>query len=181
MTESDRQPFTWCRQEDRYLPAYRCMLCKTPCPSRQQYAENQFIDDLIAEGKIKEYFVMAAKGTSPPKAAASGKSSQETYFIHEDGKLKPFSPEDYCSSLVYQAVEAFTVERRFVRPEEKQDVLYEGKRPNKKTVPVLVMRNGAQAVLSTWQDLEANPEHLAEVKEVISVKPVKQVFLLKRQ
>lgn len=181
MTESGKQPFTWCRQEDRYLPAYRCMLCKAPCEARDDYAENRFIDHLLEEGKIKEYFVMTAKGTSAKKAAAPAKPSQETYFIHEDGVLKPFSPKDYSASVVYQAVEAFAVERRFVRPEEKQDVLYEGKRPTKKTVPVLIMKNGAEAILSTWQDLEANPGHLAEVREVISVKPVKQVFILKRQ
>ena len=181
MTASERPRFTWCRLEDRYLPVYRCMICKAPCAARSALEAHSIVENLLEEGKIKEYFVMTAKKTAGKPADAVENPGEERYFILENGKLKPFAAEDFSSAVIYQALEAFTVERRFVKPEDKQELLYQGKHPAKQTAPMLVMRDGADTVLGSWEDLEANPQQLAQVEEVIAVKPVRQVFVLKRK
>lgn len=181
MTASERPRFTWCRLEDRYLPVYRCMICKAPCAARRALDAHPIVDDLLEEGKIKEYFVMTAKKSEGKPAAPVETPGDERYFILENGKLKPFAAEDFSSAVIYQAIEAFAVERRFVKPEDKQEVLYQGKRPAKQTVPILLMRDGADTLLSSWEELDADPRQLAQVEEVVAVKPVKQVFVLKRK
>lgn len=101
------------------------------------------------------------------------------YFIVENGTVRDLEPEEYSRTLVYETVGSYSVERRFVKPEEKAEIVYEGKRPPKQTVPVLVSHNGTATVLSSWHDLESHPEILAEVKEVRPARAVKQVFVLK--
>lgn len=102
-------------------------------------------------------------------------------FLLENGRLKPFSMEDYTRSTLYDVVESFSVECRLVKPEESDQPIYEGKKPSKKTVPILVTKKGEYVLMASWEDLEAHPEKLAEVSEVIGVSPVKQVFVLKRK
>lgn len=173
--------FTWCRQEERYLPSFRCLICRVPCEARNRRVQDETIDQLVTTGKIKEYYVMTAKPSSPKSLAAKSKPAEPSYFLLENGKLKPFSPNDYSAAILYEAVETFTVERRFVKPEEKQDLLFEGRKPTKKTLPLLVSKENGDTLLGSWEDLESNPEQLSVVEEVIAAKPVKQVFVLKRK
>lgn len=119
------------------------------------------------------------KSKNPPKESAPESSTR--LFILEDGKLRTFDPSEYARSALYEAEDVYAVERRFVRPEEKSDVLYEGKRPAKKTVPLLRLKDSEEARLGDWQDLEARPEQLADVEEVIAAVPVKQVFVLRKK
>lgn len=105
----------------------------------------------------------------------------QTAFLIEDGKLTPFSPEDYTRSTVYQTAESYAVECRLVRPEEPGNLIFEGKKPSKKTIPAVIMKSGECLLLGSWEELESKPEHLAEAREVIGVEPVKQIFVLKRK
>ncbi len=116
-----------------------------------------------------------------PKARplAVEEHSPSRYFIVENGTVRDLEPEEYSRTPVYETVGSYSVERRFVKPEEKVEIVYEGKRPPKQTVPVLVSHNGTATVLSSWNDLESHPESLAEVKEVRVARAVKQVFVLK--
>lgn len=102
-------------------------------------------------------------------------------FLLEDGRLKPFSLEDYTTSTLYQVVEAFSVECKLVRPDDPNALLYEGKKPSKKTLPILVGKDGECVLLDSWDVLEAEPERLGEAAEVLGATPVKQVFVLKRK
>jgi len=102
-------------------------------------------------------------------------------FLLEDGRLKPFSVSEYTRSTLYDVVESFSVECRLVKPEESDQPIYEGKKPSKKTVPILVSSKGEYVLMASWEDLETHPEKLADVKEVIGAAPVKQVFVLKRK
>jgi len=102
-------------------------------------------------------------------------------FLMEDGRLKPFSVSEYTRSTLYDVVESFSVECRLVKPEESDQPIYEGKKPSKKTVPILVSSKGEYVLMASWEDLETHPEKLADVKEVIGAAPVKQVFVLKRK
>ncbi len=101
-------------------------------------------------------------------------------FLLENGKLQPFSPESYTESILYQMVESFSVECKLVRPEDPANLIYEGKRPSKKTVPIVLTKDGDCLLLESWEALEAKPEELANAGEVIGAMPVKQVFVLKR-
>ncbi len=184
MNRTEQHRFTWCRLEERYLPVSRCILCRTPCSASEAHNYPEVIDNLLDAGKIKEYFVMKAKKSSPKSDKSDPVSiprQPDILFLLEDGKLKPFSSDEYSSSILYQAVDTFAVERRFVKPEEKQGVLYEGRKPGKKTVPILILKEGGEAVLSSWEEIDRRPEMLAAVLEVIAAKPVKQVFVLKRR
>jgi hypothetical protein len=102
-------------------------------------------------------------------------------FLLENGRLKPFSMEDYTRSTLYDVVESYTVECRLVKPEESDQPIYEGKKPSRKTIPILVTKKGQYVLLASWEELDAHPEKLAEVSEVIGASPVKQVFVLKRK
>jgi hypothetical protein len=119
------------------------------------------------------------KVTSITEAVRS--TQEQTTFLIEDGKLAPFSPADYTRSTVYQAAESYSVECKLVRPEEPSNLSFEGKKPSKKTVPAVVLKNGECILLSSWEELESKPEQLADAKEVIGVEPVKQIFVLKRK
>jgi hypothetical protein len=105
----------------------------------------------------------------------------ERILLMDDGKLIPFSTEDYTRSALYQVVESFSVECRLVRPEDPGNIIFEGKKPSRKTVPVIVNRGGESVLLDSWESLESAPEQLAEATEVIGVATVRQVFVLKRK
>jgi len=114
-------------------------------------------------------------------AEAEKPPEDQEVFLMEDGKLRPFSPEDYTTSTLYQVVESFSVECKLVRPEDPGNLIFEGKRPSKKTLPIIVTRQGESILLESWESLESKPEQLADVAEVIGVTPVKQIFVLKRK
>ncbi len=102
-------------------------------------------------------------------------------FLLEEGKLKPFSPEEYTTSTLYQVIDSFQVESKLVRPEEPGNLVFEGKKPSKRTVPVIMRNNGDAALFASWEELESNPTSLSEATEVIGVVPVRQIFVLKRK
>lgn len=102
-------------------------------------------------------------------------------FLMDNGTLKPFFPTDYTASTLYQVVESFAVECKLVRPEDPGNLVFEGKKPSKKTVPIVVTRSGETVLLDSWESLDSNPEQLADALEVIGATPVKQVFVLKRK
>ncbi len=108
-------------------------------------------------------------------------NNNSNVFLLEDGKIKPFSPEEYTASTLYQAVDSFSVECRLVRPEEPGSMVFEGKKPARKTIPVLVKKSGDCVILNSWEELESQPSQLAETRDVVGVMPVKQVFVLKRK
>ena len=102
-------------------------------------------------------------------------------FLLEEGKLTPFSPEDYTTSTLYQVIDSFRVESKLVRPEEPGNLVFEGKKPSKKTVPVMMTSNGDAVLFASWDELESNPTPLSEATEVMGVVPVRQIFVLKRK
>jgi len=102
-------------------------------------------------------------------------------FLLENGKIQPFSADKYTASTLYQTVDSFSVECRLVRPEEPGNMVFEGKKPSKKTVPILVKKDGECELLNSWEELESEPSRLANAREVVGALPVKQVFILKRQ
>jgi hypothetical protein len=77
--------------------------------------------------------------------------------------------------------ESFSVECRLVRPEDPGNLLFEGKKPSKKTIPIVITKSGETKLLESWESLESDPEHLIHASEVIGATPVKQVFVLKRK
>ena len=107
--------------------------------------------------------------------------SGQGVFLVDNGRMQPFIPQDYTTSTLYEAVESFQVESRFVKPEEPGNLIIEGKRPTKRTVPILILKGGDCVLLDSWEKLEAEPSQLANVEEVIGAIPVKQVFVLKRK
>ncbi len=118
----------------------------------------------------------AGSGSGP----AAGEEEERLFFI-EEGRLRDISSDHYASSVVYRMEECFVVERRFVKPGDSGDIVYEGKKPSRKTtVPVLALQNGEHVVLSSWDELDQQPERLADVREVIGASPVKQVFILRK-
>lgn len=102
-------------------------------------------------------------------------------FLLEDGKLKAFTPENYTQSVLYEVVESYSVECRLVRPEDPGNLVFEGKKPSKKTVPIVVSKDGDCLLLESWEQLESSPEKLNGAIEVIGAAPVKQAFVLKRK
>lgn len=192
--------FVWCTKEKCRLPSFRCVLCAEPCAlaDRGGAAADSLIDALKRSGRYKERYVMKRKEPSavaspedrvnPPEvkgkddpAAMTEKEGERKVFLLEDGKLLPFSPSEYSRSILYEVAESFAVECRLVRPEDPDNLVYEGKKPSKKTVPVIVGKSGESRLMASWDELDANPEQLVEAVEVIGVIPVKQVFLLKRK
>jgi hypothetical protein len=154
------------------------------------------LEILLKSGKYRERFLMKRKAnvidvdkhffkgdTRVPEIG--GKTSEEQLdgrvFLLEEGKLKPFSPEEYSTSTLYQVVDSFQVESKLVRPEEPGSLIFEGKRPSKRTVPVMITRNGDAMLFASWDELESNPTPLSEAAEVIGVVPVRQIFVLKRK
>lgn len=191
--------YVWCNKEQCRIPAFRCLLCNQICypESDRQGGAEAALEILLKSGKYEERFVMKRKEkttASDPSATvekdkinpkkASEKSTQnkqEDVFLLENGKLKPFKAEDYTASTLYQRIESFSVECKLVRPEEPAALLYEGKKPSKKTVPIIVTKEDECSLLESWEDLESNPERLSNADEVIGAVPVKQVFVLKRR
>lgn len=191
--------FVWCKKEQCRLPSFRCILCTEPCEfgDRRGEAADSLIDGLKRSGRYKERYIMKRKEPhvtpipeertipaqpTPQQAAVTGeKESERKIFLLEDGALLPFEASHYSRSLLYEVTEAFSVECRLVRPEDPESLIYEGKKPSKKTVPIVVARNGEYRLMSSWDELEAHPEHLVEAAEVIGAVPAKQVFVLKRK
>ncbi|MCU0586909.1 MAG: hypothetical protein MUF52_02030 [Syntrophobacteraceae bacterium] len=120
-------------------------------------------------------------GEASRQDGAASETAGPRIFLLEDGRLKPFSMTEYTRATLYDVVESFSVECRLVKPEESDQPIYEGKKPSRRTVPILVTRKGDFVLMGSWEDLEAHPEKLAEVDEVIGASPVKQVFVLKRK
>ncbi len=114
----------------------------------------------------------------------NGKAEHENgnnVFLLENGRIAPFSSDEYTASTLYQAVDSFSVECRLVRPEEPGSMVFEGKKPSRKTVPILVQKDGECVLLNSWDELESEPSKLASAHEVLGALPVKQVFVLKRK
>lgn len=108
------------------------------------------------------------------------KAREGDLFLLENGKLQPFSTDNYTESILYQMVESYSVECKLVRPEDPANLIYDGKRPSKKTLPIVLTKSGESLLLESWEALEAKPEQLANADEVIGAMPVKQVFVLKK-
>jgi len=102
-------------------------------------------------------------------------------FLLSNGRIEPFAVNEYTASTLYQAVDSFSVECKLVRPEEPGNMVFEGKKPSRKTVPILVRKDGECVLLDSWEDLESEPSRLANAQEVLGAVPVKQVFVLKRK
>jgi hypothetical protein len=184
------------------MPAFKCLLCRDDCyaRSRKERGTDNALEILVKSGRYKECYVMKRKESVEPaenfirEVTASdagivsnippGQSADETLenvYVMEEGKLKPFAAEEYTVSNLYQVVDSFSVECKLVRPEDPSNIVFEGKKPSKKTVPVLVTKEGESLILDSWEALEAQPEQLAAAVEVIGVTPVKKVFVLRRK
>jgi hypothetical protein len=191
--------YVWCNKERCRIPAFRCLLCEKDCYIQNDSRSGEVeaaLEILLKSGKYKERLVMKRKEkstandlstageknqSSPGKSKEGTGEKLEDVFLLENGKLKPFRVEDYTASTLYQKVESFSVECKLVRPEEPAALLYEGKKPSKKTVPIILTKNDECVLLESWEDLESTPERLADADEVIGAVPVKQVFVLKRR
>lgn len=102
-------------------------------------------------------------------------------FLLEEGRIRPISRDEYTASTLYQAVESFSIECRLVRPDESGSMVFEGKKPSKKTVPILIKKSGECVMLGSWEELESQPSQLVDAQDVVGAMPVKQVFVLKRK
>jgi hypothetical protein len=191
--------FVWCKNEERRIPAFRCLLCKDNChPAQAGVADvDNSLEILLKSGKYRERFLMKRKAQAidvdehlfetpagVPEGIEKGDEEQPLdgrVFLLEDGKLKPFSPEEYTTSILYQVIDSFRVESKLVRPEESGNLIFEGKKPAKKTLPVMIARGGEVQLFNSWDELEANPTPLAEATEVMGVVAVRQIFVLKRK
>ena len=120
------------------------------------------------------------EGHGKERPAETAEQKNGNIFLLENGRIEPFSESSYTPSTLYQAVDSFSVDCKLVRPEEPGNMIFEGKRPSKKTVPILVGKDGECVLLSSWEDLEADPSPLANCREVLGAMPVKQIFVLKR-
>ncbi|MGC8491230.1 MAG: hypothetical protein ACP5SH_05785 [Syntrophobacteraceae bacterium] len=117
----------------------------------------------------------------PENGHTAEQRSDTSVFIVENGRIEPVTPDSYMASTLYQTVDSFGVECKLVKPEEPGGMVYEGKKPSKKTVPILVGRDGECVLLNSWEELESDPSRLANASEVLGALPVKQVFVLKRK
>ncbi|MEM5789447.1 MAG: hypothetical protein AAGU11_19210 [Syntrophobacteraceae bacterium] len=189
---------------------FRCILCRHDCYAVRGRPEDEEINPafevLRNSGKYKEHFVMKRRENAEIKnqlsflerseakeekkedmenlkksGATDQNGGQKDVFLLEEGKIKVFSAEEYTASTLYQAVESFSVECRLVRPEEPGNMVFEGKKPSKKTVPILVKKDGECVILASWEELESQPSQLADAVDVVGAMPVKQVFVLKRK
>jgi len=192
--------YVWCKNDECRIPAFRCVLCRLDCyevRGRTPEGEiSQAFELLRNSGRFKESFVMKRKDNAEViKSQLSffeRNSKEETVetpeqkngnsvFLLDNGRIEPFSSDAYTASTLYQAVDSFSVECRLVRPEEPGNMVFEGKKPSKKTVPILVRKGGECDLLTSWEELESEPSRLANVDEVVGAMPVKQVFVLKRK
>lgn len=190
--------FIWCKNAECRIPSFRCLLCNQNCygDNRIEQEINDAVAVLLKTGRYRERFIMKRKANILEETRTiaddayemevnSEDSDQGTspgaLFMLEDGSLKTFSPADYTTSMLYKAVETFVVETKLVRPEEPGHVVYEGKKPARKTVPILISKAGEAILCESWESLEANPTILSNVREVVGSVPVRQVFVLKRK
>ncbi len=192
--------YVWCKNDECRIPAFRCILCRLDCYEvRGRTREGEISDAfelLRNSGRFKESFVMKRKdnaeviksqlsffernGKDQTVETAEQKNGNNVFLL-DNGRIEPFSSDAYTASTLYQAVDSFSVECRLVRPEEPGNMVFEGKRPSRKTVPILVRKGGECVLLDSWEELESEPSRLANVHEVLGAMPVKQVFVLKRK
>lgn len=193
--------FVWCKNEECRVPTFRCLLCRRDCYSLEKATGgfDEAFRMLLSSGKYKERFIMKRKDTAAPKdqltlwqkekevavetpsvEEETGEAAQ-TVFYFDEGKLKPFLKDQYTRTTLYQLTESFAVECRLVRPEDPGNIVFDGKKPSKKTLPIIITRSGESTLLESWESLESDPRLLAEAVEVIGVTAVKQVFVLKRK
>lgn len=198
--------YVWCKNDECRIPAFRCMMCRSDCYSlrvrKPEDSLGRTIEILRNSGKFKEHFVMKRKDGGKPRdgqlsflekeqkeqimeaeeqKSDNGALIDNGVFILDNGRIEPVSPESYMASTLYQTVESFSVECKLVKPEEPGSMVFEGKKPSKKTVPILVGRDGECVLLNSWEELESEPSRLSNAQEVIGALPVKQVFVLKRK
>jgi len=192
--------YVWCKNEECRIPAFRCILCRLDCyevRGRAREGEiSQAFELLRNSGRFKESFVMKRKDNAEVMKSqlsffernekeqtveTAEQKNGNNVFLLENGRIEPFSTDAYTASTLYQAVDSFSVECRLVRPEEPGNMVFEGKRPSRKTVPILVRKGGECVLLDSWEELESEPSRLANVHEVVGALPVKQVFVLKRK
>ena len=192
--------YVWCKNDECRIPAFRCMLCRSDCYEMRvrspEDALGRTFEILRNSGKFKEHFVMRRKDggkisdgqlsflEKDQKEQALETEEQKTdngVFILDNGRIEPVSADSYTASTLYRTVESFSVECRLVKPEEPGSMLFEGKKPSKKTVPILVGRDGECVLLNSWEELESEPSRLSNAHEVLGALPVKQVFVLKRK
>lgn len=192
--------YVWCTKEECRVPEFRCLLCKQVCyPDRRGSGEgDSALEILINSGKYKEIWVMKRKQQAIERDSAAAlqiaqepepdtvekndqPAAESGLFLLEDDRLKPFSPENYTTATLYQVTEAFSVECKLVRPDDPNALVYEGKKPSKKTMPILVGKDGASVLMDSWEALETELGRLSEAAEVLGATAVKQVFVLKRK
>ena len=192
--------YVWCKNDECRIPAFRCILCRLDCYEVRGRARdgeiNEVFDVLKNSGRFKELFVMKRKDNAEAiqsqlsflertgKEETMEKAENENgnnVFLLENGRIAPFSSDEYTASTLYQAVDSFSVECRLVRPEEPGSMVFEGKKPSRKTVPIVVNKDGECVLLNSWDELESEPSRLANAQEVLGALPVKQVFVLKRK
>ncbi len=192
--------YVWCKNDECRIPAFRCMLCRSDCYEMRvrspEDALGRAFEILRNSGKFKEHFVMRRKDggkisdgqlsflEKDQKEQVLETEEQKTdngVFILDNGRIEPVSADSYTASTLYRTVESFSVECRLVKPEEPGSMLFEGKKPSKKTVPILVGRDGECVLLNSWEELESEPSRLSNAHEVLGALPVKQVFVLKRK
>ncbi len=195
--------YVWCKRDERRIPSFKCLLCREHCYTslEKETGSNNALEILVKSGRYKECFIMKRKENPVPTenlsheatgekatgenkmdlpAGKMGAGSNERIYVMEDGRLQPFASEDYTVSTLYQVVESFSVECKLVRPEDPSNVVYEGKKPSKKTLPVVVTKKGESLIMESWESLESKPEQLTEAIEVIGVMPVKKIFVLRK-
>ncbi len=190
--------FVWCKNEERRIPAFRCLLCKSSCEAAHDDISDadDLLELLLKSGKYRERFLMKRKANvidvdqqfferDAKKVAEDETSGAEhldgRVFLLEEGKLKPFRLEEFTASTLYQVMDSFQVESKLVRPEEPGNLVFEGKRPSRKTVPVMITQDGNATLFGSWDELESDPSPLAGAREVVGVVPVRQIFVLKRK
>ncbi len=192
--------YVWCKNDECRIPAFRCMLCRSDCYEMRvrspEDALGRTFEILMNSGKFKEHFVMRRKDggkisdgqlsflEKDQKEQVLETEEQKTdngVFILDNGRIEPVSADSYTASTLYRTVDSFSVECRLVKPEEPGSMLFEGKKPSKKTVPILVGRDGECVLLNSWEELESEPSRLSNAHEVLGALPVKQVFVLKRK
>lgn len=192
--------YVWCKNDECRIPAFRCMLCRSDCYEMRvrspEDALGRAFEILRNSGKFKEHFVMRRKDggkisdgqlsflEKDQKEQVLETEEQKTdngVFILDNGRIEPVSADSYTASTLYRTVDSFSVECRLVKPEEPGSMLFEGKKPSKKTVPILVGRDGECVLLNSWEELESEPSRLSNAHEVLGALPVKQVFVLKRK
>ncbi len=195
--------FVWCKNDECRVPTFRCLLCRHNCYSVEKATGgfDEAFRMLLSSGKYKERFIMKRKESvaskdqltlwqkekdkeiaaqSPSVDDEAGETVQ-TVFYFDEGKLKPFLKDHYTATTLFQLTDSFAVECRLVRPEDPGNIIFDGKKPSKKTVPIIITRSGESKLLESWESLESDPQLLADAAEVIGVTAVKQVFVLKRK